>query len=150
MKKQMTVLRVVAVLTTTMAALGLLYNGSVLWTLLMNRQHDPGTPYFLPAFLIMLGLCTGFYVILLVLGICFVRGRTELVRVFTGLMRCEVIYFVLVVALWFMPRIGPSMAAATGVANGGLMFQGVILFPLWAPSAVKWAKRTLGDGSSNQ
>jgi len=148
MKKQMVVLKVVGALATTTAALGLLCNGLALPTLLMNRPYNPDTPYFLPAFLIMSGLCIGFYVILLVFGIQFVRGRTGLIRMFSGLMVCEVIYFLSVSFLWLMPGIGRSIGAATGVANGGLMFQAVILFPLWAPFAVKWAKRTLEDKSS--
>jgi len=32
-----------------------------------------------------------------------------------------------------------SMAAATGVANGGIVVQVVTLFPIWAPLIIFWA-----------
>jgi hypothetical protein len=36
-----------------------------------------------------------------------------------------------------------SVGAATGIANGGLMAQFIILFPLWAPLVVWWARKKL-------
>ncbi len=52
--------------------------------------------------------------------------------------------------LWTVPKIGLSVAGATGAANGGLMAQFIILFPLWAPFAVHWArKRSLHAAQSS-
>lgn len=150
MKKHRVTLKVVGVLAIATAVLGLLYNGYILTTRLMSRQHNPDTPYYLPALLVMSGVCIGCYVILLVLGIQFVRCRMEHIRMFAGLMMFEIVYFLSVSFLWLVPEIGRSIAAASGSGNGGLMFQAVILFPLWAPSAVKWAKRKLEEESLGQ
>jgi len=40
-----------------------------------------------------------------------------------------------------MPEIGHSVGAASGVANGGLMFQLIILFPIWGGILGFWTKR---------
>jgi hypothetical protein len=58
----------------------------------------------------------------------------------------EVIYFLSVSLLWTRLTSGMSVAAATGVANGGLMVQFVILFPLWGPLVLWWAKKRLDQG----
>jgi len=152
----MMLLKIVGVLSVVMAALGLFFNGSTLWMVFTDRPYDPETPYFMAAFLTMSGFCISFCVILLLVGIHFVRGRMEPkpVRVLTGLMRFEIAYFVVVVllnisCLWFMntPELGTSIAGAFGLANGGMMFQGGLLFPIWAPSAIKWAKRKLENSN---
>ena len=45
--------------------------------------------------------------------------------------------------MWLIPDIGMSIGAATGVANGGLVIQGITLFPLWGPLLVTWAARRM-------
>jgi len=62
----------------------------------------------------------------------------------------EVMYFFFIAMLWIHPEFGLSIGAATGVANGGLMFQFLIGFPLWAPLAVIWARYRFGNESLNQ
>ena len=143
MTKASVLLKVVGVLSILTSAFGLIYNEVSIPTLLTNRPYDPNTPGFLPAFLIMSAVCIGFYVVLLVIGIQFVRERLGLIPLFVRLMACEIAYFILTGLLWLAPAVGSSVAAATGVANGGLMAQFIILFPLWAPFAVKWAQGRL-------
>lgn len=60
----------------------------------------------------------------------------------------EIVYFFSLGMLWLAPSMGMSVAAATGVANGGLMAQFLILFPLWAPLLAFWARRHLNDSTN--
>jgi hypothetical protein len=135
------VLRIVGGTAVIVAALGLFYTVPPLQTFFMNHEPDPDAPYFFLAFTVMTGICLACYVLLAFSGIHFLRGRTRLAGLFVGVLIFEVVYFFVVVGLWMMPEIGGSVAAATGVANGGLMIQAMILFPLWAPLAVHWAQR---------
>lgn len=140
-----------------MAGAGLLYNLVGLPAILKNREHDPETPYFLVAFLIMSTICIACYICLAIAGIHFVRGKTRLVPLFTTVLIFEVVYFFSlstlffsIGALWAIPQIGMSVATATGVANGGLMAQFCVLFPLWAPFAVSWAKGKRGGENGDR
>ena len=98
---------------------------------------------------IMSTICIVCYILLMVTGVQFVRGKTGLARLFTGVLIFEVVYFFSVAMMWLMPKIGMSVAAASGVANGGLAFQIITLFPLWAPFTVRWAIRNQEELSDN-
>lgn len=141
MRRQSLILRIVGTMAILLAGLGISYNLLVLSIILPNREHDPEIPYFLAAFVIMSTICIVCYILLIVAGVQFVRGKTGLARLFTGVLIFEVLYFFSVAAMWLMPKIGSSVAAATGVATGGLGLQIITLFPLWAPFVVRWATR---------
>ena len=150
MKKPETTLKLVGITAIVLAIGGLWYNFAGLPTFLANREHDPEIPYFLPAFVIMSAVCVVCYLLLIVSGVQFVRGRLSVLPLFKGVLVFEIVYFLSIGLVgWPMPEIGRSIAAATGVANGGLMLQAFILFPLWAIPVVRWAERKQ-EGSSNQ
>lgn len=127
------------------AALGLCYNSMSLWAFMSIdvAEMSLDIPYFYPAFYIMSAICIGCYLMLAGFGIQFLRGRVDHLRGFTILLISEFIYFFSIGTLWLLPGIGRSIGAATGVANGGLMVQFVILFNFWAPPLVFWARRNL-------
>ena len=89
----------------------------------------------------MSAICLACYLTLLVIGIQFVRLKSSLVPLFTGVMIFEVVYFFSIALFWMIPGIGMSVAAASGVANGGMMFQFLPLFPLWGALLARWAKK---------
>lgn len=150
MKKRETVLKLVGVTAIVLAIGGLWYNFAGLPTFLANREHDPEIPYFLPAFLIMSAICVVCYLLLILIGLQLMRGRLGVLPLFKGVLVFEVGYFLLVSLIsWPIPKLGMSIAAAFGIANGGLMLQAFVLFPLWAVPAVRWAQRRIGE-SSNQ
>ena len=91
-----------------------------------------GLSYFYPAFYTMSAVCVVCYVLLLACSTALLRSRVRWSGLLTGVLVFEVVYFFAVAALWMVPTIGQSVAGATGVANGGLMAQFIILFPLWA------------------
>jgi len=149
MKKESAILKIVGGVAIAVAIGGLWYNFSGLLTFLTNREHDPEIPYFLPVFVTMSAICVVCYVFLILSGVQFIRGRLGVFPLFKGVLVFEVIYFFSIGAMWLIPKIGMSIAAASGVANGGLMLQAFILFPLWAIPAVKLTKRKQEE-SSNQ
>ncbi|MCP4590551.1 MAG: hypothetical protein GY842_07395 [bacterium] len=127
------------------AGLGFWHNGSSLFA---SFPSDPSTPYFSHAFYTMSAVCLACYLVLLVIGIQFIRLNSSLLRLFIGVMVFEVVYFFSVAFLWLAPGIGTSVCAATGVANGGQMFQFVTLFPLWGSLLARWAKNGIEASQS--
>lgn len=153
MKQTKIVPRVIGAIAILCAAFGLWYSVSTLELAFAGkfqaRREPHATPHFELAFYVMSAVCLICYLLLTVFGIQFLRGRTAHARAFTGLLIFEVFYFFLIAMLWLVPGIGMSVGAATGVANGGLMAQFVILFPLWAPPLAFWAQRRLTLATTN-
>lgn len=89
----------------------------------------------------MLSICLAFYGLLAFFGVQFWQLKTRLRYWFLGLLISEIAYFVSIGFLWRLDdeEIAMSIAAATGIANGGLMAQGMTLFPIWATIIVFWA-----------
>jgi len=143
-KALMVVIAVVALLT---ALFGLYYNGISMFTAIIGGFSDlttqHGLSHFYPAFYTMSAVCILCYALLLTCSIALLRSRLRWSRLLTGVLIFEVVYFFVVAVLLKAPTIGLSIAAAMGVANGGLMVQFIILFPLWAPFALRWASRRL-------
>jgi hypothetical protein len=138
----------VGVVSAALAMVGLSYNLTTLFTDFTDLVQTHGIPYFYPAFYAMSAICIACYLVLLTCGVQFIRLRPGLLKLFVGVVVFEVVYFFSIGILWVVPNIGTSIGAATGVANGGLMFQAVILFPLWAPVLARWAARRLTEGES--
>ena len=103
--------------------------------------------HFHTIFYILSGLCLAFYILLAVTGIQLIRLKTNWVFVLLCVVIVEVVYFMILSRLWMIPEYGRSIAAATGVSSGGLVFQGITLFPIWAPLAAFWARHRMRKGS---
>jgi hypothetical protein len=134
---------VVGVFLLLTAAVGLYYNATSTISA-FRGDFDPmlkkdDLPYFYHAFFTMSAICIFCYVVLLVCAVDLVRSRLRWSRLVTLILILEVGYFFAVGSLWLEPTIGHSVAAATGVANGGLMAQFIILLPLWGPLLLWWA-----------
>jgi len=140
---------IVGVVAIIVALGGLIYNGISLsfaqsgaYSDLIKQQK---LSYFYQAFYAMSGICIICYVIILLSGIALIRKRDSWSIILTGVLIFEVIYFLANSLFWALLEFDSrmSVAAATGVANGGLTIQGVILFPLWAPFLLRWAKKKI-------
>lgn len=147
-KKARIAMMVVGAVSMAAAVMGLWYNASTLFADFSDLTRELDIPYFYPAFYIMSGLCLLCYISLLICGLQFLRSRANLFRLFVGTVIFEVLYFFAIGILWMIPGIGMSVGAATGVANGGLTFQAVILFPLWAPFLAGWARKRISEPES--
>jgi hypothetical protein len=104
--------------------------------------------HFYLAFYSMSIICLAFYLTLVVTGVSLVRARTRHIPIFAIVLVLEVIYFLAVAVLWVVPSVGINVGAATGVANGGLMAQFYLLFPIWAPPVLWWAGGRLKRATS--
>jgi hypothetical protein len=128
---------VVGVALLLTAGFGLYYNGLTAIGMWQHASDPPLRSYderhFVAAYVLMWLVCTFCYLALMVCGVDLVRSKVRWARTVTLILVFEVVYFFTISLLWVMPSIGTSVAAATGVANGGLMAQFVILLPLWAP-----------------
>jgi len=89
----------------------------------------------------MLTVCNIFYALLVAFGVSFWRLNTKIRFWFLGFFVLEVAYIFAVGYSWRISdeQVALSFAAATGVANGGLVPQGITLFPIWATLVVFWA-----------
>jgi hypothetical protein len=138
------VLRIVGTIIVLCASLGLLYNGASLFIVasgaLDGAQFGLPVPYLYEAFYMLSAVCVSCYLALLLCGVQFIRLSTSLFWLFAFALIVEAALYYGTGRLWLHPVYGGSVAAATGIAEGGLMFQSLIFLPIWAPILV-WAAR---------
>ena len=119
------------------AIFGLLYNVITLMAassgVFDKMNSDQPIPLFYQAFYTMSAICVIFYALLVFFSIQIIRTKKGYIWPLAILLVSEVIYFFSIGTLLLHPQWGMSIGVATGVANGGLMIQFGILFPLWAP-----------------
>lgn len=141
---------VVGVLCVAFAILGLWYNSASLAGFLKHADHDPEAPYFVPAYIIMSAICVVCCGLLFIFGGLLVLMKTRISYAVIGVLLFEVAYFFSVGLFFFfigLMGIAParglamSVARAMGIANGGLMFQFMVLFPVWGALLLLWAQR---------
>jgi hypothetical protein len=139
-------LRLVGILAVLLALAGFLYTAASLYGVesgaIDQLAVESGTPYVRAAFYVMASVCVVFYGVLLLCGVQFVRLRSALWWLFTAVLAAEVVFHFAVGWLWSHPTLGGSIAGATGISSGGLVFQFLLLFPLWAPIVVYLAHRS--------
>lgn len=124
---------------------GLFYNGSSLSVDFSQFHDEQELPFFYPAFYTMSAICILCFLLLLALGVQLIRMKSGAVSLFVLLLIFEVLYTLAIGPMWLLPSVGRSIGAATGVANGGMMFQAFVLFPIWAIPASLWARRKLSE-----
>lgn len=134
-------LRFLGVASIILAGCGLWYN---LIGLGASFGADANTPYFWHAYYTMTAICMACYLSLLFIAIQFIRLKTSWFKAFVCVVVFEVAYFfgigiISMSVFWSSPDLVLSVAAAFGVANGGLMFQFGTLFPIWGPLWGRWA-----------
>ncbi len=117
--------------------LGLLYNAISLFAAFsgaLDQSSDiADLPYFFTAFYVMSAICIGSYLAIIAASVGLCRGSATCARLHAMLLLFEVLYFFAVGALWTLPSAGRGIGAATGIANGGLMVQFLLLMPIWIP-----------------
>ena len=146
------VLIAVGIASMVFSLLGLFHNSMTLFVDYSPIVKELGQEYnlsnFYVVFYIMSAICITFYVVLFISGIQLIRRRTYWVFVLLLTVIFEIIYFIAVRVLSCDPDYGNSIAAATGISSGGLMFQAFGLFPIWAPIIAFWARRKMIRTSS--
>jgi len=149
MKTAKTTLRVVGIFTILIASLGLLYESRTLLFGFQRFSPETDTPYFYHALYPMASLCIVFYILLIISGVHLMRYDIRILKLLNAVILAEILYFLLIVLVLInIPGIGLSIFTASGVANGGLMFQAWTLFPIWAPLLARWAAKRIEKLSS--
>jgi hypothetical protein len=140
-------LRVVGLAVLVCAGLGLLYNSASFYAVatgaLDTVQTEKPMPYLYQAFYVLSAVCVACYIALAICGIQFLRLSTSLIWLLVGVFIVEAIMWFATGRFWSHPTYGHSVAAATGISQGGLVPQFFILLPLWAPVVVWLARRSL-------
>jgi hypothetical protein len=141
------VLRTVGVAIVACACNGLLYNGASLFAA-ASGAIDPVTfpepvPYLYEAFYTLSALCVASYIALLISGAQFIRLSFSLWWLLPAALAIEGGLYFLTGRLWLHPEYGMSIAAATGIAEGGLVVIFFTFLPLWAPILVLVAWHSL-------
>ncbi len=138
---------VVGVTAIVLAMLGLWYNYSTLFLdyslLLEQPEKEHEFENFYPIFYTMSGICLGFYLILIASGVQLIRKKTGWAFVLLAVVLVELSYFVIVGYFWVHSPCRFSIAAASGVSSGGLMYQAAVVFPIWGPLSALWARERL-------
>jgi hypothetical protein len=140
-------LRGIGFITVCFAMIGLWYNSSSF------MRYHPGmfdapelagqAPYFRNAYFLVSLIYVACYLALLWSGVQLLRSNPGIFWLFTTMLFIEVLLFVLLGVAWRLPIYGPSIAAISGVAGGGFIPQVLLLYPVWAPLAVWWARKKL-------
>ncbi len=141
------VLRVVGVAAVLFAAFGFWYNAESFSAYRSGAFHDVpanvDVPYFDAAFLALSSVCVVCFITLAWCGVQFLRLSLSWLWLFIAVASVELLFLLVVGGLWHHPLYGASIGAASGVSAGGLSPQLLILFPLWAPVAVWFARKSL-------
>lgn len=111
----------------------------------LARELLNDAPHFYPAYYTMSSISIVCCVLLAIFGIQFLRGNPNRAMGFTYLMIFEIAYWLSIILTSLVADFGMSVAAAAGVANGGVLNQFFILFPLWAPIIALRNRKILRD-----
>ncbi len=132
----------VAVLFAMVGLLGNFATAAVVMSGALSEFHkQEGLVYFNQVFYTMSGVCIACNILLIFCGLDLLFVRYRRAVLLTEICVFEVIYFFAIRTLCQDPTIGRSVSAAMGVANAGMMFPWLTLFPLWAPLLLWWAKQ---------
>jgi hypothetical protein len=85
------------------------------------------------AFYLMSAICIVCYLSIIAASVGLCLGSATCARLLAMVLLFEVLYFFAIGALWTLPTAGRGIGAATGIANGGLMVQFLLLMPIWIP-----------------
>lgn len=141
----MYLLRLAGAAALAMAAVGLWYTVFSISVVASGGVDqlsvEINAPHFHAAYYSMAVPCMVFYLTLAVCGFQFFRLNDRLRWLFVAVVALEFLLDYSVGRLWSHPTYGHSVAAATGVALGGLSVQFMSGFPLWGPTLVFLATR---------
>lgn len=130
------ILRLIGLVSIVLAGWALLYVG-ISMLLTPHSVSDP-SPYFLRTFYVMATVVVVINIALAWSGWQFVKGKFSGVPPFVFVLACACAYLLPTAVRYFanFPSFGHSVAGATGIALGGMLFQWKTEFPILAPLIV--------------
>ena len=143
--------RIVGVASILLAVGGILYN-IMYFTALFGEPITNEQPYFHVAYYTMVSICLAFYATLIWLGYSFIKLNLKYWYIYPLVFILEFIYFYGVGMLWQLENqsIASSVAAATGVANGGLVLQFFTGIFVWGPLLLFFAWLSIRNNGANK
>jgi hypothetical protein len=133
------VLRIVGGAGVLLSLVGLWYHATCLAA---DYSREPRPPYFFQAWYTMAGINIVLLLAGIALGVALIRGMVKWVSLFVALQVLIVLDTFLPGLFWLHPRLGLSIAAASGISSGTI-FQVIVLFPIWGSVAAIWAVRRI-------
>lgn len=130
--------RIVGGVSAACAGLGIGATVVVVRNYLVGKGADIGAsaPYFRQAFFLFSALSMAFNLLLGFVAAALLVGYSVAAWQFAAVFVPQVVYIGLLGVLWRHPRLGSSIAAATGLGNLGIGFSFLCLLPLWGPIAL--------------
>ena len=129
------------------AVVGLCYNYSTLIVDYSVKLEEIGKEADFTKFYVMFyrmsAICAVLYLLLLVTGVQLIRKKCNWAFVLLAVVVLEIIYVLAIGWLWAHSPNAASIAAASGISTGGLMYQVYVAFPIWGPSLTLWARRRM-------
>lgn len=127
----------IATLLVVTGLLGLFYNAGSLFAAFSGAFDEApdvaDLPHFYTAFYVMSTICIGCYFAIIAASVGLCLGSATCARLLAMVLLFEVLYFFVISSMWTLPSAGLGIGTATGIANGGLMFQFLLLMPIWIP-----------------
>lgn len=135
-------IRFIGVCCFLLAIFGFWYLGNTIHVL-NDHSFTSEYPYLKLSYAIMAGVNALFFAALCILGGTLFMQKKAYTKWLVGLIAIEIIYMSLVGASWgyLEPEYSSSVAAATGIANGGMMIQAISGFVLWGPLILWYSGR---------
>ena len=91
---------------------------------------------FRQMFFLFSALSVAFNLLLGLTAAALLLGHSISAWQFLAVFMPQVLYIFLLGVLWRHPRVGPSIAAATGIGNIGITIPFLCLLPIWGPIAL--------------
>ena len=97
---------------------------------------DSAPLFFRQMFFLFSALSVAFNLLLGLTAAALLLGHPISAWQFLAVFMPQVLYIFLLGVLWRQPRVGPSIAAATGIGNVGITIPFLCLLPFWGPIAL--------------
>ena len=128
--------------------LGLRYSFSILSMDLSFLTEGKDVPKLYPVIYSLSAICVACYLGLILTGIQLIRKKTKFIHLMAGIFIIEIILLSFSMDIILLPEFGIDYAIIPPIATAGMMYQFIILFPLWSIVLGYWAKKRYSEDIS--
>jgi len=130
--------RIVGGTSAVCAGLGIVATLTTVRNILRGKADDltGGAPLFRQVFFLFSSINVAFNLLLGSIAVALLLGFPISWWQFLAVFVLQIIYFLPLGILWRHPRLGMSIATASGCGNVGISFPFLCLVPIWGPVAL--------------
>ena len=130
--------RIVGGTSAVCAGLGIVATLTTVRNILRGKADDltDGAPLFRQVFFLFSSINVAFNLLLGSIAVALLLGFPISWWQFLAVFVLQIIYFLPLGILWRHPRLGMSIATASGCGNVGISFPFLCLVPIWGPVAL--------------